>query len=123
MVSSQQKLSSSSENIQSWLDGLTATSSPAEIEVIRRACTLAEPLYDGQLEITGTPLLQHTLGSAEILMGMHLDHETIAATILHAVPEYLDDWAEKLQKDFGFSLHPLHEALVAEINLLTEFGP
>ncbi len=31
--------------------------------------------------------------------------------------------AQFIALDLGFSLHPLHEALVAEINLLTEFGP
>ena len=45
--------------------------------------------------------MQHALGSASILIGLHMDHETIAATALHAVPEYLDDWAEVLTERFG----------------------
>ena len=31
--------------------------------------------------------------------------------------------AQFVALDLGFSLHPLHEALVAEITLLTELGP
>ena len=42
---------------------------------------------------------------------MHMDHETIAATILHAVPEYLDDWAAKLEKDFGAQVKMLVEGI------------
>ena len=108
MVSNQQQ---SSENIRTWLDALATTFAPAEVEVIRRACELAEPLYDGQLELTGAPLMQHALGAAEILAGMHMDHETIAATILHAAPEYLDDWAAKLEKDFGAQVKMLVEGI------------
>src|SRR4030066_39480 len=110
MVSIQKK-SASSGNIQSWLDALSKTFAPAEVDVIRPACDLAEPLYDGQLELTGAPLIQHALGAAEILAGMHMDHETIAATILHAAPEYLDDWAERLEKDFGAQVKMLVEGL------------
>ncbi|OFZ68964.1 MAG: GTP pyrophosphokinase [Betaproteobacteria bacterium RBG_16_56_24] len=108
MVSNQQQ---SSENIRTWLDASASAFAPAEIGVIRHACELAEPLYDGQLELTGAPLLQHALGAAAILAGMHMDHETIAATILHAVPEYLDDWAERLEKDFGANVKMLVEGI------------
>jgi GTP pyrophosphokinase len=79
--------------------------------VLRRACGLAEPLYAGQVELTGAPLLQHALGAASILVGMNMDYETIAATILHAVPVYLDDWAEKLEKDFGGNVKMLVEGI------------
>src|SRR3990172_4099971 len=107
MVSNQQ----SSEDIRIWLDALASAFAPAEIGVIRRACELAEPLYDGQLELTGAPLLQHALGAAAILAGMNMDHETIAATILHAVPEYLDEWAARLEKDFGANVKMLVEGI------------
>ena len=124
MVSHQQK--TSTKSIPSWLDGLATTFAPAEIEVIRHACELAEPLYDGRVELTGTPLLHHALGSAEILIGMHLDHETIAAAILHALPDCLDDWAEKLEKDFGANVKMLVEGIfrMEKVRLFSEvLGP
>jgi GTP pyrophosphokinase len=108
MVSNQQQ---SSENIRTWLDALASAFAPAETGLIRRACELAGPLYEGQIELTGAPLLKHALGAAEILAGMHMDHETIAATILHAAPEYLDDWAERLEKDFGAQVKMLVEGI------------
>jgi GTP pyrophosphokinase len=90
-----------SADIQDWLSALSGVFAPAEIEVIRRACEFAAPLYHDKHEITGTPLLQHALGSASILIGLHMDHETIAAAALHAVPEYLDDWTKVLSERFG----------------------
>ncbi len=111
MVSVQHELPSFSckdfESTRPWLYALSANFAPAEIEVIRRACELAEPLYDGQAELTGTPLIQHALGAASILVGMNMDFETIAATVLHAVPDYLEGWAEVLTERFGSNVTAL----------------
>jgi GTP pyrophosphokinase len=112
MVSAPQKLSAQGfENVPSWLASWATTFAPAEVDVLRRACGLAEPLYAGQVELTGAPLLQHALGAAAILGGMNMDYETITATILHAVPVYLDNWAEKLEKDFGGNVKMLVEGI------------
>jgi GTP pyrophosphokinase len=115
MVSFQQKTSSLSgkdfDNTQSWLDAVSKSFAPIEVTVIRNATELAEPLYAGQFELTGAPLIQHALGAASILIGMNMDHETVAATILHAVPEYLDDWAEKLESGFGTGVKMLVEGI------------
>ena len=83
-----------SADIQRWLAALSGVFAPAEIELIRKACEFAAPLYHGKTMATGMPLLQHALGSASILIGLHMDHETIAATALHAVPELLEGWSE-----------------------------
>ncbi len=111
-----------SADIQHWLAALSAVYPPAEILLIRHACEFAAPLYHGQIEVTGTPLLRHALGSASILIGMRLDHETIAATVLHAVPDYLDDWAEALAERFGSSVTALVEGIsrVERIRLFSE---
>ncbi|OIR01389.1 GTP pyrophosphokinase [mine drainage metagenome] len=100
-----------SADIQNWLSALSEVFAPAEIEVIRRACEFAAPLYHDKHEVTGTPLLQHALGSASILIGLHMDHETIAAAALHAVPEYLDDWAEILSERFGRNITVLVDGI------------
>jgi GTP pyrophosphokinase len=99
------------ESTQSWVAALAAAFAAAEVEVIRQACELAEPLYAGQVELTGTPLMRHALGAASILADMNMDFETVAATILHAVPEYLDDWAETLETRFGTNVKMLVEGI------------
>ena len=103
--------STDSENIRHWLASLTANFSAVEIEAIHNACEFAAPLYEGQSEVTGTPLLQHALGAASILAGMNLDAETITATVLHAVPEYLDDWEEDVTMRFGSNVKGLVEGI------------
>jgi len=111
MISIPQITSASSGNSLSLFDTVSKAFAPAEADVIRRACELAGPLYEGHAELTGAPLLQHALGAAAILVGMNLDHETIAATILHAVPEYLDDWQEKIEVAFGANVKMLVEGI------------
>ncbi|HZW26621.1 MAG TPA: bifunctional (p)ppGpp synthetase/guanosine-3',5'-bis(diphosphate) 3'-pyrophosphohydrolase [Gallionella sp.] len=90
-----------SADIQRWLAALSEVYAPAEIALIRRACEFAAPLYHGQSAIAGAPLLPHALGSAGILIGLHLDYETIAAAVLHAVPDFIEDWKEVLAERFG----------------------
>jgi GTP pyrophosphokinase len=111
MVSIHTKTTGKFEGIPSWLAALTPVFAPAEFDVIRRACELAEPLYAGQTELTGAPLIQHALGSADILVSMNMDFETVAATLLHAVPDYLDDWAVRLEKEFGANIVSLVEGI------------
>ncbi|HKB58810.1 MAG TPA: bifunctional (p)ppGpp synthetase/guanosine-3',5'-bis(diphosphate) 3'-pyrophosphohydrolase [Gallionellaceae bacterium] len=90
-----------SADIQHWLDALGAVHPPDDLALIRRACEFAAPLYRGHVQVTGTPLLQHAMGSAAILSALNMDREAIAATILHAVPDYLDDYATVLAERFA----------------------
>ena len=121
MVSASRPSSPANPDFQSWLDGLPKTFAPAEAEAIRRACELAAPLYEGHAELTGAPLLQHALGAAVILAGMKMDHETIAAAILHAVPQYLKDWREALEARFGANVAGLVEG-ISRMEQIQEFS-
>ncbi|HLP97976.1 MAG TPA: bifunctional (p)ppGpp synthetase/guanosine-3',5'-bis(diphosphate) 3'-pyrophosphohydrolase [Sideroxyarcus sp.] len=111
-----------SADIRQWLDALSGTFAAAEIELIRKACEFAAPLYHDRTEVTGTPLLQHALGSASILVGLHLDHETVAATVLHAVPDHLENWAEVLGENFGRSVTAMVDGIsrMERIRLFSE---
>lgn len=112
------------QNIQdneSWLASLTPAFSPDEIEVIRHACKLSESLYAGKTDVTGTPLLQHALGTANILAGMNMDHETIAASLLQAAPEYLNNWQEIIATDFGANIKVLVEG-ISRLEQIQQFG-
>lgn len=103
--------STDSTSIQLWLEALAKNFTATEIELIHSACELAAPLYHDQFELTGTPLLQHALGAAAILAGMGMDAETISATVLHAVPEYLGDWEETVATCFGPTVKELVEGI------------
>ncbi len=98
-------------DIRNWLEALTDIYAPAELVPIRQACEFAAPLYRGRTELTGTPLLQHALGSAAILTALDMDHETVAATVLHAVPALLADWRKALEERFGGNIAGLVDGI------------
>lgn len=100
-----------SADIRSWLQALSGVFSTDEITLIRSACEFAAPLYRDATDLSGTPLLQHALGSAFILLGLNLDHETIAAAVLHAVPDWLDDWKQVLTERFGRNVAALVDGI------------
>jgi GTP pyrophosphokinase len=104
-------LASNESNVSSWIESLSKRFSTTDVELIRLARDLVTPLYAGHTELTGTPLLQHALGAATILIDMNMDVETIAATILHAVPERLVDWRTALETQFGANIVGLVEGI------------
>jgi len=112
---------SDGNDVSSWIESSAKRFLPAEVELIRHACDLAAPLYSGHAELTGAPLLQHALGAATILIDMNMDVETIAATILHAVPEYLGDWRVTLETRFGANIAGLVEG-ISRMEQIQEFS-
>ncbi len=105
MVSVHHAVAHDPNNTAAWLDSGAFT--PAEAGAIVRAIAYVEPLYEGRVELTGAPLLQHALGAAGILLGMNMDAATLTAAILHAVPACTEDWAEKLEAEFGSGVRVL----------------
>ncbi len=65
--------------------------------------------------------MQHALNAAAILAGMNMDHETIAATILHAIPEHLVDWPERIENDFGGNVRMLVEG-ISRVEQIEQFS-
>lgn len=114
-------LSQDSADIERWLLALNDVYAPDEVALIRKACEFAAPLYHDEVDVTGASLLQHALGSASILIGLHMDHETIAATTLHAVPNHLQDWREVLTARFGANVTRL-VAGISDMERLRHFS-
>lgn len=114
-------LASHEGDISVWIESTAKRFSPAEIKLFRNACELAVPLYSGHAELTGSPLLLHALGAATILIDMNMDAETVVATILHAVPEFLDDWPAVLETHFGTNVAGLVEG-ISRMEQIQEFS-
>lgn len=114
-----------SASIERWLEGLRPRFSATELAFIRRACQLAAPCYQRRQDATGTPLLQHALGSAAILAGLNLDHETLAAAVLQALPQvWPDHWQEPVLEGFGEPLLALLRGIskMEQVRQLSEGG-
>ncbi len=86
---------------EGWLHTIADGRSKSEIEFIRRACKLAQHAHQGQTRASGEPYFQHSLSVANILADLRLDHETLAAAVLHDVLEDTDVTLKELQGDFG----------------------
>lgn len=88
-------------DVETWLNRLAATRSAEEIDLIRRACHLAQHAHIGQKRASGDPYFQHVLAVANILASAKLDHETIAAALLHDVAEDTAFTLEDIEDQFG----------------------
>lgn len=88
-------------DIEQWLTALEGQRTPEELALIRRACAVAEQAHAGQLRASGEPYLQHALAVANILAGLQLDAETLAAAVLHDVVEDTELTLAQIEKDFG----------------------
>lgn len=101
-----------SENeLNHWCNTLHSAFSADEIQVIRLAHDYAAPLYVERFSLTGTSLLAHARDTATILLSMNMDHETVAATLLHAVPGHSENWRERLLEKFGLPIVSLVEGI------------
>jgi len=113
--------SQASNQASSWFDALSGRYTPEQIETLHQTFEFSRELYIGHVELTGMRLIDHALDAASILLGMHMDHETIAATLLHAVPAYLEDWQPVLETRFGASIAGLVEGL-SRMEQIREFS-
>ncbi|MFA6409284.1 MAG: bifunctional (p)ppGpp synthetase/guanosine-3',5'-bis(diphosphate) 3'-pyrophosphohydrolase [Gammaproteobacteria bacterium] len=72
-----------------------------QIEQIYRAYLLAEEAHFGQERDSGDPYLGHPIAVAGILAGMHLDYQSIIASLLHDVVEDTSVSKEVIKNNFG----------------------
>jgi GTP pyrophosphokinase len=70
-----------------WLASIAEGRKPEEMAVIHTAIDIADKAHLTQLRASGEPYLNHAMAVADIVTGLRLDHESIAAAILHDVVE------------------------------------
>ncbi|OGI56648.1 MAG: GTP diphosphokinase [Candidatus Muproteobacteria bacterium RBG_19FT_COMBO_61_10] len=87
--------------LEEWLKTIAPGRSEADIEFIRRACMFAGKAHTGQTRASGEPYIHHSLAAADTLAHLRLDHETIAAAILHDVVEDTQVELKEIEKEFG----------------------
>lgn len=86
---------------QEFLDKIREYNPNYDVDFIGRAYDVAEEHHKSQLRKSGEPYLIHPIAVAEILAGLGMDEETIAAGLLHDVIEDTSYTAEDMRKDFG----------------------
>ena len=103
--------------IESLTAKLDSYLEPSQIELVQDAYDYAAVAHSGQTRRTGEPYVTHPLAVADILADMHMDHQSLAAAMLHDVIE--DTGTEKitLADKFGETV----AELVDGVSKLTQF--
>ncbi len=73
----------------------------ADLDLIRRAFLFAQDAHTDQTRASGEPYVLHSVAVAMILAEMRLDAVTIAAALLHDVPEDTPRTLEEILAKFG----------------------
>lgn len=73
----------------------------ADISLIQKAYVFSAARHSGQMRLSGEPYLSHPLEVANILVGLHLDVQTIVAGLLHDTVEDSGVSIEELSQSFG----------------------
>jgi guanosine-3',5'-bis(diphosphate) 3'-pyrophosphohydrolase len=72
-----------------------------DIPLIKHAYQVAADAHDGQSRMSGEPFIQHSLATAATLVDLRLDAATVAAGLLHDVPEDTAVSVEQIGEIFG----------------------
>src|SRR5688500_1173265 len=86
--------------------------------LIRRAHEAAASAHEGQLRTSGEPYITHPVAVTHYLATLQMDAETLAAALLHDVPEDTDIPITDLEKRFGREVG----RLVDGVTKLSKFG-
>lgn len=89
-----------------------------KVALVKAAYEFAARAHQGQVRKTGEPYLEHPLTTAMFLAEFHLDAETIAAALLHDVPEDCGVPIEEIEANFGPQVGKLVDG-VTKLNKLT----
>ena len=89
-----------------------------KVALVTAAYEFASRAHQGQVRKTGEPYLEHPLNTAMILAEFHLDSETLAAALLHDVPEDCGVSLDEIEANFGLQVVKLVDG-VTKLNRLT----
>src|SRR5215211_5374603 len=74
---------------------------PNDLDLVRRAYDFALESHAGQTRRSGEPYVNHPLAAAEALAELRLDSSSIAAALLHDVPEDVGVPIAEIESRFG----------------------
>ena len=100
--------------IQNLLDGRPVD----EQKVLEKAAARASTAHRDQQRASGEPYYSHVIAVAEILRGLNLDYETLAAAMLHDVVEDSSLTLEDVRTEFG----PVIARLVDGVTRMERIG-
>ena len=82
-----------------------------DAELVRRAYTYAAEAHQGQRRVSGGPYIEHPAAVAVLLAQLGMDPATIAAAMLHDVPEDTSRTSDDIRREFGDEIARLVEGV------------
>lgn len=92
-------------------DLLSSYLEPDKVALVLKAYEVGEAAHRGQTRKTGEPYILHPVAVAQILASMRMDHESIAAAILHDTIEDTAVTWDQLREEFGTEVANLVEGV------------
>ncbi len=89
-----------------------------DAELVRRAYTYAAEAHEGQRRVSGGPYIEHPAAVAVLLAQLGMDPATIAAAMLHDVPEDTSRTSDDIRREFGDEI----ARLVQGVTKLSQFS-
>ena len=87
--------------VAQWLKSVKANHSDQQLAIIQQAAYIAATAHAGQTRASGEPYVEHSLAVASILNDLQMDHEAIAAALLHDVVEDTSITLAEIRQQFG----------------------
>ncbi len=87
--------------VEPLLQRLHAYLETADLDLVRRAFEVAYNAHRDQRRSSGEPYIRHPLAVAHILVDLKLDQASVAAGLLHDVPEDTPVNLDQLRTEFG----------------------
>jgi GTP diphosphokinase / guanosine-3',5'-bis(diphosphate) 3'-diphosphatase len=72
-----------------------------DLELVRRAHAYAAEAHEGQRRVSGEPYITHPAAVAMLVAQLGMDPSTVAAALLHDVPEDTARTEEDIRREFG----------------------
>lgn len=89
------------EEVQRLLERVREIQPHADLDLLRRAYAFAARAHAGQVRRSGEPYVMHAVAVAHILADLRMDATTVAAALLHDVPEDTPQTLEQVRQEFG----------------------
>ncbi len=98
-------------NIKQIINKVKENEPNGDIGLVELAYHYADEAHKGQKRRTGEPYIMHSLHTAYLLAQIKADISTVAAGLLHDVPEDTDRTLEDVEKEFGKEIATLVEGI------------
>jgi GTP pyrophosphokinase len=85
--------------------------SAGDVDLVRRAYDYAAASHEGQMRATGGPFIEHPAAVALLIAQLGMDPPSIAAALLHDVPEDTSRTNEDIRRSFGDEIARLVEGV------------